>query len=113
MHAPTRGERLLETARDLLRDELLPALPADKRHAALMVANAMAIAARELERRDDTAQDAERAAADRRLCTSIREGRFDDAAAGAPLHARLLTSTRASVEVSNPKYLVQRPGAAP
>ena len=111
MPPPTRGERLLETARDLLRDELLPALPADKRHAALMIANAMAIAARELDRRDDTALDDERAAADRQLCASIRGGRFDGGAAAAQLHARLLAGTRARVEVSNPKYLVQRPRA--
>lgn len=43
------GEQLLDTARSLLRDELLPALPADKRHAALMIANAMSIAMRQLQ----------------------------------------------------------------
>lgn len=112
MPPPACGERLLETARDLLRDELLPALPADKRHAALMVANAMAIAARELDRRGDAAPDAERAAADRWLCASIRGGRFDGGAAAARLHARLLADTRARVEVSNPRYLEERPRAA-
>jgi hypothetical protein len=50
MPEPLRGERLLETARGVLIDELLPVLPADKRHAALMVANAMAIAARTMSR---------------------------------------------------------------
>jgi hypothetical protein len=111
-----RGERLLETARELLRTELLPALPADKRHAALMVANAMAIAARELDRRDDAALDEARAAEARRLCAAIRAGRFDGGAAAAPLHARLLADTRSRVEVSNPKYLApparRRPIAA-
>jgi hypothetical protein len=38
---------LLATARALLLGDLLPALPDDLRYAALMVANAMAIAARE------------------------------------------------------------------
>lgn len=39
---------LLEVARDTLLAELLPRLPADSRYAALMIANAMAIATREV-----------------------------------------------------------------
>ena len=109
----THGERLLETARELLREELLPALPAHQRHAALMIANAMAIAARELNRRDDASLNAARAAADRQLCASIRAGRVDEGAAAAQVHAQLLASTRARVEVSNPKYLAQRTRALP
>lgn len=102
----TRGERLLETARDLLRNELLPALPAPQRHAALMVAHAMAIAARELERRTDPAADEARTAAARRLCAEIRSGRADGGPAARQLHASLLVAARAEVAVSNPKYLV-------
>lgn len=109
MPAPHPGERLLETARDLLRDELLPALPPDKRHAALMVANAMAIAARELERCRDPAHIAAREAHDRRRCHRIRAGGADHGAAAAQLHAGLLAETRARVELSNPKYLAERP----
>ena len=105
------GERLLETARDVLRDQLLPALPPQQRHAALMVANAMAIAARELNRRSDPAADEARAALDRRLSASIRAGHVDDGVAAAQLHARLLAETRARVEVCNPKVLLQRPHA--
>ena len=41
------AEDLMATARDALLNELLPALPKDRRYAALMIANAMAIAARE------------------------------------------------------------------
>jgi hypothetical protein len=41
------GPDLLATARDVLLKELLPALPPEKAFAARMVANAMAIAARE------------------------------------------------------------------
>jgi hypothetical protein len=104
-----RDERLLETARDVLLDELLPELPAHKRHAALMVANAMAIAARAMNRRHDAVPSGELAAADRRLCESIRHGGADGAAVAAKVHARLLADTRAKVEVSNPKYLVLRP----
>jgi hypothetical protein len=107
------GERLLETARDVLRDQLLPALPPQQRHAALMVANAMAIAARELDHRSDPAAEAARAALDRGLCASIRAGHVDRGAAAAQLHARLLADTRAKVEVCNPKVLLQRPRATP
>ena len=109
----TQGERLLETARDVLRDQLLPALPPQQRHAALMVANAMAIAARELDRCTDPAADEARAAADRALCAAIRAGQVDCGAAAAQVHARLLADTRARVEVSNPKFLMQRPRALP
>ncbi|NML15603.1 DUF6285 domain-containing protein [Azohydromonas caseinilytica] len=42
------GAELLAAARALLRDTLLPALPAEHRHAALMIANAMGIAERQL-----------------------------------------------------------------
>jgi hypothetical protein len=104
----TQGERLLQTARDVLREQLLPALPPQQRHAALMVANAMAIAARELNQRTDAAQDAARAAADRRLCDAIRAGHADRGTEAVQLHARLLADTRARVEVSNPKFLLQR-----
>ena len=104
----TKGERLLETARAVLRDQLLPALPSHQRHAALMVANAMAIAARELDRRSDPAADGARAAADRQLCASIRAGHADAGAAARQVHARLLADTRARVEVSNPRFLMQR-----
>jgi hypothetical protein len=104
----TQGERLLQTARDVLRDQLLPALPSQQRHAALMVANAMAIAARELDRRTEPTKDEARAAADRSLCASIRAGYADRGAEAVQLHARLLADTRARVEVSNPKFLLPR-----
>jgi hypothetical protein len=42
------GAELLLAARALLRDAVLPALPAQARHAALMIANAMGIAERQL-----------------------------------------------------------------
>ncbi len=43
------GVRLLELAREVLLDELLPALPSELGYSARLAANAMAIAARELE----------------------------------------------------------------
>lgn len=42
------GEELLIIARKVLREELMPLLPAERRYDALMVANAMAIAARQM-----------------------------------------------------------------
>jgi Domain of unknown function (DUF6285) len=41
------ASNLLVTARELLLADIVPALPKELRHAALMIANAMAIAARE------------------------------------------------------------------
>ncbi|HMA32779.1 MAG TPA: DUF6285 domain-containing protein [Casimicrobiaceae bacterium] len=41
------ASNLLATAREVLLADLLPALPKERRHAALMIANAMAIAERE------------------------------------------------------------------
>jgi hypothetical protein len=114
MHPCMHGERLLETARAVLFDELLPALPSHKRHAALMVANAMAIAARAMNRPgahrpdDDTA-----ATTDRERCQAIRQGLVDAGDHAAKLHACLLAEARARVELSNPRYLATRPGTAP
>ncbi|HWT08187.1 MAG TPA: DUF6285 domain-containing protein [Roseomonas sp.] len=99
---------LLAIARDVLLKELLPALPADKAFAARMVANAMAIAAR------DAAQDAawETAALARMpgdardLAAAIREGRFDPGTPGHRDAATLLDDiTRARCAVSAPRAL--------
>ena len=66
------GTKLLEIARAALLDDLLPALPEDQRYSARLVANAMAIAARELAAGDAPMQ-AERAALDR-LVDDSRDG---------------------------------------
>jgi len=47
MQQEPRGNALLECARELFRNRLLPTVPAEHRHAALMIMNAMAIAARQ------------------------------------------------------------------
>ena len=93
---------LMTTAREALLRDLLPALSGERRYAALMIANGMAIAAREhrlgtrclAQRRRAAAQPA-RAASPRRsreqwrpaderraalrkvICAAIRAGRFD------------------------------------
>lgn len=118
---------LLHTAREILRTELVPALAPEQRHLALMIANAMAIARRQLddgdgpERRelaalgalfdlppavDDDQFQAELVQRNRRLCDAIRAGRADR---GTSLHAEaraaLTAISRAKVMQSNPRYL--------
>jgi hypothetical protein len=123
------GDQLLDTARAILREELIPALPADKRHAALMIANAMAIAARQLRKgdapeRDELATlsrilslpaddaDAPREALrerlierNRELCRWIRGGCTDAGRLRETVREHLLHTTRRKVEESNPKAL--------
>ena len=130
MREQPTGEHLLETARNLLRDELLPALPEQRRHAALMIANAMAIAMRQLKNgeapeREEAARlerilsalrgnDSESDHAvprdglldlNRQLCLAIREGRADSGALRNSVREHLLRVARLGVMESNPKYL--------
>lgn len=123
------GDELLETARKLLREDLIPALPADKRHAALMIANALSIAARQL-RNGDAGERGELAAlerllsepfavstddaealrgalvtANRKLSHWIRSGRADEGALRDRVRAHLAGVIRRKVAESNPKYL--------
>ncbi|MES2258485.1 MAG: DUF6285 domain-containing protein [Pseudomonadota bacterium] len=49
MREDPNGAALLQAATTLLREDILKALPDDKRHGALMIANAMSIAMRQLE----------------------------------------------------------------
>jgi len=88
---------LLAVARKSLLEDLVPALPEDKRYQALMVANALAIAGRELEQppRED-------AAALEALARAIRAGRHDG---DAVVHARLLAWARARTAATNPRAL--------
>jgi hypothetical protein len=123
---PTGAELLAEARRTLL-EELIGLLPADRRYDGLMVANAMAIAARELAAADAPARAAlagsRRSTArrrragrrrgrarlsrfNRRLAADIRAGAFD--AAGArrdAIVAHLRAVTLARLRLSNPKAL--------
>ncbi len=124
------GAELLAAAHKLLREELLAALPADRKHDALMVANALSIAARQLEygeapeRRelqalaallenpeagepsDPTELRAALLLANQHLARRIRHGAGDP---GRPqrdaILAHLRGTTRQRVLESNPKYL--------
>ena len=120
------GADLLKTARSALLDELLSDVPERRRYMALMIANAMAIAARELELgdgvdraeltslrmlyRDPVPDSSEEVAArlealNRRLCDDIRHGRFLGLADEARLRDHLRRSTKARVAINNPKAL--------
>jgi hypothetical protein len=116
------GAPLLEAARGLLRDELLPALPEGQRHAALMIANALAVAARALRQGDcagreeldrlavllgPPAEEGPRNATgeNRLLCERIRAGHADEGPWRAKVLAHLQATCRCQLEVSNPKAL--------
>ncbi len=88
------GAVLLAIARACLLDEVLPSVPPERIYAVRMIANAMAIAARELAAADESEAERERIAAlyrraghaepagtiaeiERRLAQDIRAGRFD------------------------------------
>lgn len=107
---------LLETAREVLLRELLPHLPESKRFEARMVANAMAIARRDMAADSAPAlarlgalfdaPDAEPDGLLRRLAAEIRAGDRDP---GRPGHAEaaevLVELTRLRCAVSNPRAL--------
>ncbi|MCG5241835.1 DUF6285 domain-containing protein [Azospirillum doebereinerae] len=111
-------------ARDLVaialrsfRETILPLVPAEQRFTALMIANALATAERELAA-GTSAEPALAAAVGGllgetgdlstlapRLCAAIGEGRFDDDEPQAALRRVLFDLTRARMAVSNPKLL--------
>ncbi|MDD2056491.1 DUF6285 domain-containing protein [Pseudomonas sp. GD03860] len=113
-----QAHELLHIARLTLLQELLPALPADKRYLTLMVASAMAIAARECQAASDAdALEQEQlhalldncplSLADARqgLAAAIREGRFDAGDERGRLVGALQHITLAQLAISNPKAL--------
>ena len=124
MRSGPSTDNLLDTARLVLRDAVLPAVSSERRYEALMVANALAIAAREIAAGDrPQAQAHGRLAAlygtpqgnladmERRLVQDVRAGRFD--APGerrAAVFAHLWETARAAAAVSQPKALICREG---
>lgn len=123
------GEQLLETARNVLREEILPALPPERKHAALMIANAMIIAMRQLKNGEDgergelkslgtllgrSGQYEPAGGADlrrrlkelnREFASAIRGGRADKGPWRDAARQHLLDSARLKLAESNPKYL--------
>jgi hypothetical protein len=99
------GAALLEIARRTLLDDVLPGLAGDARFKALMVANALAIAARA--HADSGVAEAARAlGAFAEVCAGIRGGTYDP---GTPDHDRiaaaLLALAEAKCRVSAPRAL--------
>ncbi len=110
---------LLGTARDELRQRLMPGLAGEDRYLAAMIANCMAIAARMLERGEETTEAERRALAGlygseigelplealrRRLARDIRRGLFD----GEPevrLKQALEVRIRARLAIADPARL--------
>ena len=127
MRDQPRGEHLLASAEALLRDELLPALPAEKRQAGLMIARALGIAARQLqngeapERQElaslarllaPTSETSKTAAlrqqlqrANRQFGQLIRSGAADAGESRTQVVRHLLHIARQRVAESNPRYL--------
>jgi hypothetical protein len=108
------ADNLLATARDVVLNQLLPALPEEHRFAARMVANAMAIARRAAGADQAPAQAAlaaalgagEAAALLPRLAGEIRAGQHDPGSPGhAAVAAALLALTKLRCAVSNPRAL--------
>jgi hypothetical protein len=119
---------LLEIARATLLAEIAPALPEAQRYGALMAANALAIAGRELAAPEGGAAELARLAAllpgwsppgdvpgalregTARLAARIREDAFDDGPAREALLAHLRETVRARLSVSNPRALARHQG---
>jgi hypothetical protein len=99
MRVEPGGRELLRVARSELLESLLPHIPEPHRYAARMVANAMAIAARELEAPVATETNAPA------LARAIRAGDHDAPDASARLLEELRGLTRARLAISNPRVL--------
>ncbi len=110
---------LLLAARGELRQRLMPGLAGEDRYLAAMIANCMAIAARVLERGEETAEAERRALAAlydsdagepslealrRRLARDIRAGAFDGPRE-AELRAALEARVRARLAIGDPSRL--------
>lgn len=112
------AHELLKIARATLLEQLLPALPGELRYPALMVANAMTIAAREsrlgaqAENQEQTrlaalVDEASSTLPDRRrqLARAIRQGSHDAPHSRSALVEALRQITLARLAISNPKAL--------
>jgi len=91
------AQALLATARDLLKNELVTALPANKKYEALMIANALAIAERHMAQGDSPHQEE---------LSRLRQLFPDDPASGPEallqLNKTLITVLKSGVLCQNP-----------
>lgn len=129
MNSISDAADLIATAREALLNEVLPALPKDRRYAGLMIANVMAMAAREhaqggSAQRDEAERlrtllggfdplatqtqdgtDDELRALRQTLSAAIRRGRFDDLPSRRALEAHIAQTATDWVAISNPKVM--------
>jgi hypothetical protein len=106
---------LVTIALQTFRDSILPAVPPERRFEALMIANALSIAERELAAEPDAAlaaaisgligETGELEALAPQLCAAIDAGAFDAPERQADLRKSLWELTRARLSVSNPRLL--------
>ena len=92
---------LVSIALRTFRDSVLPAVPAERRFEALMIANALGIAERELAAKPDAALESRIP----ELCSDIDAGAYDTPERQADLRKVLWELTRARLAVSNPRLL--------
>jgi hypothetical protein len=106
---------LVAIALQTFRDSILPGVPAERRFEALMIANALSIAERELAAEPDaalvaavgrlTGDSGDLEAQAPQLCAAIDAGAFDAPDRQADLRKVLRELTRARLGVSNPRLL--------
>ena len=113
------GAALLDVAQQALSQEVAPTLTGQPRYVALMVANAMGIVAREIEREAEVARAWDRAlarvaengdleASAGRLAQAIRNGEHD---ADAALHSALLETALVAAGIWKPSLATPRTDA--
>jgi hypothetical protein len=114
------ARNLLATALAAFRAEILPAVPAEKRYAALMIANALAMTGREMDSEPEpghslaaTLYDNPRMTAEeceRRLAADIEAGHFDAPGERREAAFRAIKAINAGrLAITNPKLLPETP----
>jgi hypothetical protein len=114
---------LVAVALQTFREFILPAVPAERRFEALMIANALSFAERELAAKPEPTlaeavggligESGDLETVTPRICAAIDAGAFDEPERQADLRAVLWELTRGRLAVSNPRLLDRsRPGAA-
>ncbi len=107
-YLPTASD-LLEEARRTLLDDVLPIVPTHATYPLRMIANAMAIAGRELAIEEASPSPPVLVPLEGvpavELCVGIREGVYDAGAGRAMLVRRLERDIRQALSISNPKAL--------
>jgi len=137
MHERPKVDDLLECARSVLAEDILPKLGGEERYAVLMVMNAMGIAARHASGRDEAlatsveelkllsqrvpgaleltgvasrpeaSEEELLEAAHHELCRAIEDGVFDEERARSALQSYLEHDVRARLALANPKALAR------